>query len=159
MRELLKRLKNLNLPKDQYAIFGSGPLAIRGLKKADNLEIVVKLKLFDELIKSYKQTEPGLIEIDGLKIYADWKSEIDDVEKVINQSEEIAGFKFVTLKDLIKWKRKRAYQEDYFDIGLIKDYLKGKRKKAIKKIFPAWLVAGSIFLIALIILLVILELF
>ena len=38
---LLKELEKLNLPKDKFAIFGSGPLAVRNLRTANDLDLIV----------------------------------------------------------------------------------------------------------------------
>lgn len=39
--EKLKELKKLNLPEDQYIIWGSGVLAIRGIRDASDIDIIV----------------------------------------------------------------------------------------------------------------------
>ena len=38
----LDEVKRLNLPKDKFAIFGSGPIAIRGLREARDIDLIVK---------------------------------------------------------------------------------------------------------------------
>ena len=42
MLKYIDELKALKLPVGQYAIFGSGPLAIRNLKAASDIDIIVK---------------------------------------------------------------------------------------------------------------------
>ncbi|GAF93599.1 unnamed protein product, partial [marine sediment metagenome] len=49
----LDELKRLDLPKDKYAIFGSGPLAIRGLRENRDLDIIVKPELWEKLVNEY----------------------------------------------------------------------------------------------------------
>lgn len=39
--QLLEKLKRLNLPSEQYAIFGSGPMAVRDLKEANDIDLIV----------------------------------------------------------------------------------------------------------------------
>jgi len=36
----LEELKKLNIPADSYAVFGSGPLAIRGIREARDIELI-----------------------------------------------------------------------------------------------------------------------
>lgn len=52
-KKQLAELKKLNLPKDKYAIFGSGPLAINGIRDSDDIDIIVKSEVWDELAKKY----------------------------------------------------------------------------------------------------------
>ena len=40
MQELFFRLNKLNLPANEFAIFGSGPISVRGLRKAKDLDII-----------------------------------------------------------------------------------------------------------------------
>ncbi|MBU4381382.1 hypothetical protein L6255_02740 [Candidatus Parcubacteria bacterium] len=48
---LLEELDKLNLPKDQYAITSSGSLAIRGIREANDLDIIVTPKVWKELLQ------------------------------------------------------------------------------------------------------------
>jgi len=41
MIQFLDELKQLNLPLDTYAIFGSGPLSVRGIRENHDLDILV----------------------------------------------------------------------------------------------------------------------
>ena len=50
---LLKELAKLNLPKDKFVIFGSGPMAIRGIRNSEDLDILVKEDLWKELSNKY----------------------------------------------------------------------------------------------------------
>ena len=52
--ELLSELDKLKLPKDKYIIFGSGPLAVRGIRESKGLDIIVTPDLWDKLVKKYK---------------------------------------------------------------------------------------------------------
>ena len=51
--EKLEELKCLNLPSGEYAIIGSGPMAIRGLREANDIDVVVKKTLWLELLKRF----------------------------------------------------------------------------------------------------------
>jgi len=50
---LLEELKKLNFPKDKYAVFGSGPLAIRNIREAHDLDVIVTHDFFQELCNKY----------------------------------------------------------------------------------------------------------
>lgn len=47
----LSKLKKLNLSPNQYAIFGSGPMAVRGIRKIKDLDVVVKDEPYKELLE------------------------------------------------------------------------------------------------------------
>jgi hypothetical protein len=68
----LEELKTLNLPKGTYAIFGSGPLAVRGLREARYLDIIVKDEIYKQLCLRYPdhiKTQPvNCIQIGHLEI-------------------------------------------------------------------------------------------
>ncbi len=120
----LNNLKKLDLPKDKYAIYGSGPLAVRRIRKAQDLDVVVTKDLFEKLKEKHKEKDPGHIVIGNIEFYADCQSAISNPLKVIKRAEEIQGFKFITLKDLIDWKKKLGRDKDLKDIQLIKKYFK-----------------------------------
>ena len=49
----LNELKTLDFPQDKFAIFGSGPMAIRGIRESHDIDIIVKYDLWDELEHKY----------------------------------------------------------------------------------------------------------
>ncbi len=130
----LDELKKLNLPKDKYAVFGSGPLAIRGLRENKDIDIIVKLDLWQRLKKKYpdkiKKTEDDKAEsiyIGNIQIlevnYQDWSSFINDPDRLIDQAETIQGFPFVKLEHLLECKKIMNREKDWKDIELINGYL------------------------------------
>lgn len=57
--DIFKKLKELNFPLGEYVLVGSGPLAVRGIRAASDLDIAVTPKLFKQLIasKNYQEVE------------------------------------------------------------------------------------------------------
>jgi len=47
-KDLFQKVKNLELPAGKYALFGSAPLGIRGLKDCHDIDIVMKEDLWNE---------------------------------------------------------------------------------------------------------------
>jgi hypothetical protein len=128
MEKLLNEFGKLNLSNDKYAIYGSGPLAIRGIRKANDLDVIAKDDLYRDLKKELGEKEEGKISInnDEIEIYPTWNALADDPEGIIERAETIQGFKFATLEDIIKWKRKMNRNKDIRDIDLIKGYTSKK---------------------------------
>jgi len=123
-QKLLEELKKLNLPNDRYAIYGSGPLAIRGLKEIYDLDVIVTDELYQELTKKYPEKEKGKIVIGDIEIFPLWNFLLSNPQEVLERAETIQGFRFIRLEDLINWKKKMARKKDFEDIKLIEEYLR-----------------------------------
>jgi tRNA A-37 threonylcarbamoyl transferase component Bud32 len=122
----LSELKKLNLPVAEYAIFGSGPLTIHGIRDSRDMDIIVKEGLWNKLIKKYPVTETykKFIRIGEIEIYKDWEPWFNDVDKLINDADIFDEIRFVKLKDVMKWKKAFGREKDKEDIQLIEKYLK-----------------------------------
>jgi hypothetical protein len=48
-RCILKVLKKLNLPQNQYVVWGSGPLAIRAIRENKDIDLLVPKQLWNQL--------------------------------------------------------------------------------------------------------------
>lgn len=123
IKRLLKKFRELKPPLNQYAIFGAGPMTIRGIRKSKDLDVIVTDDLYKKLLKRYKETKSGQIKIGKIEIFSPQSALIDNPEELIDRAETIQGFKFIRLDDLIKWKKKLGRKKDLEDIELIKDYL------------------------------------
>ncbi|MFA5086060.1 MAG: hypothetical protein WC468_00465 [Candidatus Paceibacterota bacterium] len=130
-QELLKRVKDLGLPLGEYAVFGSGPMGVRGLREMHDIDLIVSDKIFDE----YSE-KPGWM-IKEIYGYRDWLKNDDleiemgrdwhegrDVEKMIREADMIDGLPFVELDYLVKWKKFFGREKDLKDVELIEEFLK-----------------------------------
>ena len=120
----LKELRKLNLIIGKYAVFGSGTLAIKGLRDNRDLDLIVKDDLWDELIKKYQVNSVGAIKIGNIEI---WK-EVGvgpqcDLTGFIFRAEMIEGLPYVNLTDLMGWKKLKGREKDIQDVKLIEDFL------------------------------------
>ncbi|MCJ7793272.1 MAG: zinc ABC transporter substrate-binding protein [Candidatus Marinimicrobia bacterium] len=130
MKKLLKELEALNLPKDKFAIFGSGPLGIRGIREVNDLDLVVLPELWQELAERYPVKK---IKLDPKRYKAFLTKNIEvaskpmlgfEARKMIESADIINGIRFVNLETTIEWKKKAGREVDLRDIKLIKAYLK-----------------------------------
>jgi hypothetical protein len=131
--ELLELVDDLRLSLGQYAIFGGGSLAIRGIRDAKDLDIFVTEKLFIELLSSGWQrlSYPGgnsylLHHHKGIAIQAfhrwvdhGWAPKIDEY---INNPEIIDGLPFMSISELHEWKSVVDRPKDRKDVILIERY-------------------------------------
>ncbi|KKQ34417.1 MAG: hypothetical protein US52_C0060G0006 [candidate division WS6 bacterium GW2011_GWA2_37_6] len=135
MLNYIEELKKLHLPEGQYAIFGSGPLAIRNIRASHDIDIIVTKKLWKKLIEKYNtkiQSDPVSIKIGNIEIFYNWMELTDKIEEMINTAEIINELPFVQLKYVLEWKESMGREKDKKDIELINKYLE---KEKIKKVF------------------------
>jgi hypothetical protein len=126
----LKELKSLNLPTGKFAIFGSAPMTIRGIRESVDLDIIVKKDLWSELVKKYPdslQEYPLCLKIGNIEIYKDWLMLSDKIDEMIDNAETIANFPFVQLKYVVEWKKQFGREKDIEDLKLIQKYNEGQK--------------------------------
>lgn len=133
MNDLFTKVKNLGLPAGKYAIFGSGPMVVRGLREGKDVDIIVPKEVFKEY-----ETKPGwqvkkfddntnYLDNDGIELWDEWGPGEWDINKLIQEAEIIDGLPFVRLEEVLKWKETNARPKDLEDIKLIKTYLANKK--------------------------------
>jgi hypothetical protein len=130
--KLVNEFKKLNLPEGEYAIYGSGPLAIRGLRDANDLDVIVSDSLYQKLKKQYsKDSKKERVKIGEIEIYPAWvwEPQINGLEEMIKRAELIRGLRFIRLNDLLNCKKKMGRPKDFKDIKLIKSYLESQKSK------------------------------
>ena len=49
----IEELEKLHLPRDKFAIFGSGPLAIRKIRENKDIDILIREDLVEEVARLY----------------------------------------------------------------------------------------------------------
>lgn len=119
----LSKLKKLNLPIDKYAVFGSGPIAIRGIRDSKDIDVIVKQDLWRELIKKYPKENKDLIKIGLIEFSPEWFPEFKNINELIDNADVLNGIRFVKLKYVLEWKKKKAREKDKRDVKLIEKYL------------------------------------
>ncbi len=122
-KEQLTALKNCNFQKHLFAVFGSGPLAIRGMRESSEIDIIVKTELWTELIKHYPLVNNYSLRIGSIEVLKDWKPWFDNSDALIDDAEEIEGVPFVKLKYVLIWKKMFGREKDLSDIELIHSHL------------------------------------
>jgi len=124
----LDTVKRLTLPQGSFAIFGSGPMAVRGMRTADDIDILVKHELWKTLCEKYSHCvrPDGLcITMDGIEIADTWPG-IDDnmIDNMIDTADILSGLPFVQLRHVLAYKKHMNRDKDKADIALITQYLK-----------------------------------
>ncbi|MBL4931202.1 hypothetical protein [Clostridium paridis] len=119
--DIIRIMKEVNLPLGEYWISSGAGLVLHGIKeKTNDIDLGCTSKLFDSLINKgykYKTLADGrrVIEINGsIEVIENWF--VDEVETVNELS-------VATIESIRKQKLKLGREKDFRDIKLIDDYL------------------------------------
>lgn len=125
---LLKELDSLNLPNDEYAVTSSGTLAVRGIREAADIDLIVTDKLWSELATKYPVLDLGdckSIKTGNLEILGDFKGDrLYSTEEQIDKADLIGGHRYVNLGMIKEFKKALGREKDVRDLELIDNYLK-----------------------------------
>jgi len=136
--KIIQKIKELNLPLNQYIIVGSGPMAVRELKEFNDIDIVVNNSLFNECKKDrkWKQvlwTYPDhlgqfYLESELFELYLDVNcgNFNPTFEELMSRSDLIEGIHFASLKDILQFKKAYNRPKHKKDIKIIEKYLENK---------------------------------
>jgi len=114
--KLLKELDKFKINKSDYAIFGSGPLAIRGLVTPNDLDVIVRPQKYP--------FDDSPIVIGNIEFSMDFPGVTqDEVNYIIDNSEIINGYPFVRLEYVKRYKEILKRKKDIEQIKIIDDYM------------------------------------
>lgn len=126
--EVLDRLRSMALPAGDYAVFGSGPLLVRGIVDAvTDLDVLCRGQawLTARAIATSERTEEGVTVLaDGpISFGTEWGLGDFDVGRLIDEAETIDGLPFVQLEHVIAYKRTAGRPKDLAHLELIDIWL------------------------------------
>ena len=129
-QNLLDKVKALNLPLGEYALFGSAPMFVRGLREEmHDVDIVVTEKLWEKMqaVPGWKMETANsgdpVLRCEKLELFGGWAPGEWDVDALIRTADVIDGLPFVTLANVLKWKKAYGREKDLADVKKIEEYL------------------------------------
>jgi hypothetical protein len=129
---IFSKVKQLNLPKGEYAVFGSGVLEAHKIRKTKDVDLAVSKNLFFKLKnEGWEPSEKNPEEIIAKGEYEAFykftsKNYNPNVPSLIKNAELINGIPFVQLEETIKFKKALGRPKDLIDLKLIEKYLRYK---------------------------------
>lgn len=132
MSPLFAELARQELPTGSYAVFGSGPLVVRGIvPDAGDLDVlctsqawsIVKQRGELEYLPDYDVTIVSMLD-GALTFGTTWGIGDFDVSALIATAETIDGLPFVLLEHVRRYKEIRNSEKDRGHLRLLDDYLK-----------------------------------
>jgi len=123
---LLDQLGKIDLPFGEYAVFGSAVMAVRGLREAPNIDVVVTDCLWEKLLEKNQVDNEGFIRIGNVKFSNWWFVPTrKNIPIMIAEAELVGGFPFVRIEEVLEYKKKLSREKDKNDVRLIERFLKG----------------------------------
>lgn len=129
--DIIKKVKNLDLPLGEYVIVGGGILEALGLRETNDIDVAVTPKLLEKLRESGKYKEEikwGKLFLTGDKIdiitQLNWDKYSTKTEEAIKTATIIDGIPFLNIEETIKYKTALGREKDFKDMELLKDYQK-----------------------------------
>ncbi|HEX4774378.1 MAG TPA: hypothetical protein VH234_02585 [Candidatus Saccharimonadales bacterium] len=126
---IIKKVKALNLPKGSYIVFGSCPLALAGLREANDIDLLVNDKLLNRLrAEGWKQTNKGPhdkpLVWDVFEAHNKWNFSAyqPTLEQLLETALVIEDVPFASLDEVRQWKVASGRPKDLEDIALIDAY-------------------------------------
>ena len=117
---IFDELRSLNLPDRDYAVFGSGPLAIRGVISGSNdLDVICRGDVWRDIssrgrleyLPDYDVSVASFF--DGRVTFGtSWGIGNFDVDELIDTAEKIESLRFVRLKHVVDYKTIRSSDKD-----------------------------------------------
>lgn len=126
---LFERLRQLELPPDGYAIFGSGPLVIRGIIPLSNdLDIICRRDTWGEVsqigtvefLPEYNVTVATLSD-GALTFGTEWGIGSFDIDELIATSDHIEGLPFVRIEHVVCYKKIRSSDKDRMHLDALQE--------------------------------------
>ncbi len=132
-KEVISKVKSLNLPKNSYVGFGSGPLAAAGIRDANDIDLLVSKEIYEKFKKSgwkilYKGPKDTPLVFDVFEAHKNWNfSEYKPtLQDLLNNAIEVDGVTFASIADVRKWKVASGRPKHMNDVGLIDSYIKNQ---------------------------------
>lgn len=128
MSDLFELLRSLDLPRGDYAVFGSGPLIMRGIiEPANDLDVVCRGAAWARAAEAGSLiTERGVTIaslFDGaITVGTEWAIGDFDVDELIDTAELIDGLSFVRLEHVVVYKEIAGRPKDVEHLASLEDF-------------------------------------
>lgn len=126
MIKFLDELKSFDLPPDDFVVFGSSCMAIRGLHVNHDIDIMVNDHLWRNLKTKYSFAKKDVLLLgENIECFNVWPKNIDfdNVDGLTGGADIIDGIRFASLDKVLEWKKMRMMEKDIKHIKIIEDYL------------------------------------
>jgi hypothetical protein len=135
LSEVVGTVKSLQFPDGNYVVYGSGPLALHGIRDVNDVDLLVTKELKAELKASgWKEINKGPndtpvtkgnVEAHDTWSFCEYNPTLDEL---LSRADIYEGVAFASLEDVLKWKlASSASDKNLKDIEIIKAKLSENR--------------------------------
>lgn len=128
---LLNKLKSLDLPVKDFAIFGSGPMVVHGLKEFDHdIDVIARGEAWKKTmtlgeVEQAPMRDHRVVLFEGkIEIFDGWAPGEWDVDELIDTAEYFDGLPYVKLEYVLEQKKRLGRVKDIKHAELIRDHIK-----------------------------------
>lgn len=127
-RDAFDSLRRLSLPPGEFAVFGSGPLAVRGvIDRIGDLDVLCRAKAWETVrgigrIEYLPEYDVEVVHMDDgqLSFGNKWGIGEFDIDELIDTAEMIEDLPFVRLEYVVAYKRLRDSEKDRSHLEALK---------------------------------------
>jgi len=109
--EIVKKVKALGFPRGSFVVFGSGPLALAGIREANDVDMLITPELYAKLeLEGWQKISKGLGDeplIQGdIEVHPNWdfSSYKPSLKDLLSRAKYVDGVAFASIADVRKWK-------------------------------------------------------
>ena len=122
--DIQKKIQSLNLPKDSFIVVGSGILGALGIRESNDIDMIVSQEVFDKLDAAGWEhdawADQTVLKQNLFDLGTHWSGQT--VDALLQHATVINDIPYLSLDDLLVWKKERARPKDIVDVQLISDY-------------------------------------
>jgi hypothetical protein len=130
-KNFLEKLRSLELPEGDFAIFGSGPMLNYNLKQSSHdIDVVARGAAWKKAMTLGEVSQAAMgdhvvrLFDDAIEIFDGWKPGKWNINKLIDEAEKHHGLPWVRLEEVLKWKKRMGRVKDFEEIPKIERFLK-----------------------------------
>ena len=121
------RVRQLNLPPDQFVVVGGAVLEVLGIRASGDIDLTASDSVLDTLAGDKTWSKQDLTDgsyvyqKDGYEVGNDWLGR--SFAQLVSDTFEMDGIRYVSLATVMAWKKQHNRPKDQADIKLIWEYL------------------------------------
>ena len=134
-QEIIDAVKSLNMPLGSFVVFGSGPLAVAGIREAGDVDMLVT----PDLLQRFKNEGwTKVVKSSGDEPYTNGHFEAHDnwdfspysptLEHLLKTADIYDGIPFASLPEVRKWKQSSVGEKNLKDVILIDKHLESDQQ-------------------------------
>lgn len=125
-QRLAERVNDLRIPQDSYLIVGSGILHVLGIRKSNDIDLLVTTEVFSDLADrgwtvTTRDDGTSTVGHEDFDCMTDWYDK--GLHEMLPEAQYVDGAPYLALSAVYRWKQELGREKDQADLKLIDDYI------------------------------------